>query len=147
MKIFEVADALNGFVCGFDVYCGKNQVSCANDAKVFDKDCTQTTKTVVGLLDSLQLLEKGLFVYLDNYYNSYELNLELLGQYTFVSGTARKNRKGNSKAFVNAKLKKRGSSVQEEWKCTVFEMVWKKKKCHDDDNNSSCCLCRSKQEE
>ena len=66
---------------------------------------TQTTKTVVGLLDSLQLLEKGHFVYLDHYYNSYELNSELLGRYTFVCGTIRKNRKGNSKAVVNAKLK------------------------------------------
>ena len=99
-----------GLFVDLDVYCGKNQVSCANDAKVCDKDCTQTTKTVVGLLDSLQLLEKGHFVYLDNYYNSYELNSELLGRYTFVCGTVRKNRKGNSKAVVNAKLKK-GESV------------------------------------
>ena len=105
MKIFEVADALNGFICGFDVYCGKNQVFCANDAKVLDPECTQTTRTVVGLLDSL-LLERGHFVYLDNYYNSYQLNLELLGCYTFVCSTLCKNRKGNSKAVVNAKLKK-----------------------------------------
>ena len=106
MKIFEVADALNGFVCGFDVYCGKNQVSCANDANVLDPQCTQTTRTVVGLLGSLQLLERGHFVYLDNYYNSYELNLEFLGCYTFVCGMLRKNCKGNSKTVVNAKLKK-----------------------------------------
>ena len=83
IKLFEVADAENGFVCGFDVYCGKNETSCANNATVFDPECTQTTKTVVGLLDSVQLLGKGHFVYLDNYYNSYQLNLELLGCDTF----------------------------------------------------------------
>ena len=87
MKIFEVADALNGFVCGFDVYCGKNKIACANNAPILDPDCTQTTKTVVGLLDSVQLLGKGHFVYLDNYYNSYQLCLELEGYYTFVAGT------------------------------------------------------------
>ena len=78
IKLFEVADAKNGFVCGFDVYCGKNETSCAKNATVLDPQCTQTTKTVVGLLDSVQLLDKGHFVYLDNFYNSYELNLELL---------------------------------------------------------------------
>ena len=73
--IFEMADALNGFD-EFDVYCGKNETSCAKNATVLDPDSTQTTRTVVGLLDSVQLLDKGHFVYLDNFY---ELNLELLG--------------------------------------------------------------------
>ena len=147
MKIFEVADALNGFVCGFDVYRGKNQVSCANDAKVLDPECTQTTRTVVGLLDSLQLLERGHFVYLDNYYNSYQLNLELLGHYTFVGGTLRKNCKGNSKAVVNAKLKKGEAVYRRNGNVLCLKWCEKKKKCYNDDNNSLCCLCRSKQEE
>ena len=90
MKIFEVADALNGYVCGFDVYCGKNETSCANDANVFDPECTKTTRTVIGLLDSVQLLDKGHFVYVDNWYNSYELSLELLGCYSFICGTLQK---------------------------------------------------------
>ena len=90
-----MADASNGFVCGFDVYCGKDQISCANNATVIDAhDCTKTTRTVVGLLDSIKLLDKGHFVYFDNFYNSYQLNLELLGRYTFSAGTLRKNRKG-----------------------------------------------------
>ena len=85
-----MADAVNGFVCGFDVYCGKNETSCANNASVFDPQCTQTTKTVVGLLDSVQLLDKGHFVYLDNFYNSYKLSLELLPRHIFVCGTLKK---------------------------------------------------------
>ena len=110
IKLFEVADAENGFLCGFDVYCGKNETSCANNSNVLDPECTQTTRTVIGLLDNVQLLDKGHFVYLDNFYNSYQLNLELLSRYTFVCGTLRKNRKGNPKAVVNAKLK-RGEAV------------------------------------
>ena len=42
IKLFEMADAENGFVCGFDVYCGKNETSCANNANVLDPKCTQT---------------------------------------------------------------------------------------------------------
>ena len=63
MKLFEVADSKNGYVCGFDIYCGKNETSCANNAQVIGPDCTQTTRTVIGLLDSVQLLGKGHIVY------------------------------------------------------------------------------------
>ena len=101
-----MADAENRFVCRFDVYCGKDETSYANNATVLDKECIKTTRTVVGLLDSIQLLDKGHLVYLDNFYNSYQLNLELLSKYTFLCCTLRKNRKGNPKAVVNAKLKK-----------------------------------------
>ena len=107
MKLFEVVDALNGFICGFDVYFGKDQTSRANNATILDAECTQTTKTVVGLLDSIQLLDKGHFVYLDNFYNSYQLNLDILACYTFVAGPLRHNWKGNPKAVSDAKLKKR----------------------------------------
>ena len=106
IKLFEVADSKNGYVCGFDIYCGKNETSCANNAQVMDPDCTQTTRTVVGLLDSVQLLGKGHIVYLDNFYNSYQLNLELYARDTYVASMLRSNRKGNSKAVVTAKLKK-----------------------------------------
>ena len=69
-------------------------------------DCTKTTRTVIALLDSVQLLEKGHIVYLDNFYNSYQLNLELYARDTFVCGMLRSNRKGKSKAVLMAKLKK-----------------------------------------
>ena len=61
---------------------------------------------LVGLLDSVQLLGKDHIVYLDNFYNSYQLNLELYVRDTYVAGMLRSNRKGNSKAVVTAKLKK-----------------------------------------
>ena len=56
IKLFEVADSKNGYVCGFDIHCGKNETSCGKNAQVMDPDCTQMTRTVVGLLDSVQLL-------------------------------------------------------------------------------------------
>ena len=47
----------------------------------------------VGLLDSVQLLDKGHIVYLDNFYNSFQLQSELLSRDTYTVGTLRKNRK------------------------------------------------------
>ena len=106
IKLFEVTDSKNGFVCGLDIYFGKNATLCAKNAPVTDPKCAQTTKTVVGLLDSVQLLDKCHIVYLDNFYNSFELQSKLLSRDTYTVGTLRKNRKGNSKAVVNAVLKK-----------------------------------------
>ena len=85
-----MADSKNGFVCGLDIYCGKNATLCAKNTLVTDPKCTQT-KTVVGLLDSVQLLDKGYIVYLDNFYNSFELQSELLSRDTYIVGTLRKN--------------------------------------------------------
>ena len=45
--------------------------------KTLDPKCTPTTKTVVGLLQSCNLVGKLHYVYLDNYYSSPELFLEL----------------------------------------------------------------------
>ena len=126
MKLFEVAVSKNGYVCGFDINCGKNETTSANNAQVMDPDCTQTTRTVIGLLDSVQLLRKGHIVYLDNFYNSYKLNLELYARDTFVCGTLRSNRKGNSKAVVTAKLKK-GEALYR-WNGPVLYLKWCEKK-------------------
>ena len=62
-------------------------------------------------------------MYLDNFYNSYQLNLELYVRDTYVAGMLRSNRKGNSKAVVTAKLKKGESCLQKEWSSIVFEVV------------------------
>ena len=78
----------------------------AKNAPVIDPKCTQKTKTVVGLLDSAQLLDKGPILYPDNFYNSFELQSELYSRDTYMAGMLRKNRRGNSKAVVNATLKK-----------------------------------------
>ena len=66
-----VSEAETGYICGFDVYTGK-------DSKHDDATCAKTTSTVMDLLDSIKLLDKGHYVYFDNYYNSPELIEKLL---------------------------------------------------------------------
>ena len=73
IKMFEVSDSKTGYVVGFDVYTGKNKTDCYKTAKTLDPKCTPTTKTIVGLLQSCNLVGKGHHVYLDNYYSSPEL--------------------------------------------------------------------------
>ena len=73
IKMFEVSDSKTGYVVGFDVYTGNNKIDSYKTAKTLDAKCTPTTKTVVGLLQSCNLVGKGHHVYLDNYYSSPEL--------------------------------------------------------------------------
>ena len=89
IKIFEVSDARNGYVVGFDIYTGKKSTECAKITKTLDLDCTQTTKPVVGLMQKCNLVGKGHHVYLDNYYCSRELFSELHYLETFACGTVR----------------------------------------------------------
>ena len=81
--MFEVSDSKTGYVVGFDVYTGKNKTDCYKTAKTLDPKCTPTTKTVVGLLQSCNLVGKGHHVYLDSYYSSPEhfFGITLLGNF------------------------------------------------------------------
>ena len=62
-------------------------------------------------------------MYLNNFYNSYELQLELYSRDTYTVGILQKNCKGNSKAIVNVNLKK-GEAVYR--RNGVPEMLWEK---------------------
>ena len=108
LKLFEVSDARTGYVVAFDVYTGKNKTNCDLNADVLDPDSTQTTKVVVGLMKKGNLLGKGHHVYMDNYYSSPDLFLELFAKECYACGTCRKNRKNLPKAVTNAKLKRKG---------------------------------------
>ena len=112
MKLFQACEAASGYIVGFEIYSGKAGRSCSVNAPVLDPGCTRTTKLVVGLLDKVQLLNKGMHIYMDNYYSSPELMLELFNKKTFSTGTVRANRRGLPKALdkKHAKLKK-GESV------------------------------------
>ena len=107
--IFEVSDVRTGYVVGLDIYTGKNSNEYAKIAKTLDPDCTQITKIVVGLMQKCNLLGKGYYVYLDNYYCSSEFFLELHYLETFACGTVRGGRKHLPKAVT--KLKKKGDCV------------------------------------
>ena len=83
IKMFMVSEAETGYICGFEVYTGKDSKHGA--------ECTKTTSTVMDLLDSIKLLDKGHHVYFDNYYNSPELIEILLERKTHGCGTVRKD--------------------------------------------------------
>ena len=51
--MFMVSEAETGYICGFDVYTGK-------DSKPDDAGCARITSTVMDLLDSIKLLEKAI---------------------------------------------------------------------------------------
>ena len=93
IKMFEVSDSKTGYVVGFDVYRGKTRTDSYKTAKALDPKCTPTTKTVVGLLQSCNLVGKGHHVYLNKYYSSPELFLELHYLETFCCGTVHSQRK------------------------------------------------------
>ena len=111
MKLFEVTDARTGYVLGFEVYVGKDKTACANTAPILDRNCTQTTKVVIGLLNECNLLDRGHHVYMDNYYSSPELFQELHFRETFACSTARGLRKGMPLSVTKIKLKKKGDCV------------------------------------
>ena len=86
---------------------GKNKTRCALNADVLDPDSTQTTKVIVGFMQKGNLLGRGHHVYMDNYYSSPDLFLELHNKECFACGICRKNRKNLPKAVTTAKLKRK----------------------------------------
>ena len=43
MKLFQVNEALSGYILGFEVYTGKHSVLVADQAMPLDVTCTRTT--------------------------------------------------------------------------------------------------------
>ena len=120
IKMFMVSEAEAGYICGFEVYTGK-------DSKHDDAECAKTTSTVMDLLDSIKLLDKGYHVYLDNYYNSPELIKKLLDRKTHGCRTVRKDCEGLPKAVSKAKLTKKGQKVLHR-KGNHLTLKWKNKR-------------------
>ena len=127
IKMFEVSDSKTGYVIGFDVYTGKKRTDCYKRAQTLDPKCTDTTKTVVGLLQSCNLVDKGHHVYMDNYYGSPELFSELHYLETLCCGTVRGLRKNLPKAVTKAKLKDKGECVFRR-NGPLLCFAWKEKK-------------------
>ena len=127
IKMFEVSDSKTGYVVGFDVYTGKNKTDSYKTAKTLDPKCTPTTKTVVGLLQSCNLVGKGHHVYLNNYYSSPELFSELHYLETFCCGTVHSLRKNLPLAVTKVKLKDKGDCVFR-INGPLLCLAWKEKK-------------------
>ena len=105
IKLFQISEASSGYILGFHVYTGKDTACVSNFSKPLDPETTKTTKIVLGLLETTNLLDKGHHIYMDNYYCSPELFYELYYRETYACGTARLLRKGMPKTVAKTKLK------------------------------------------
>ena len=92
IKHFMVSEPSTGYICGFEVYTGDTSGQSQGNAQEV-QDASKTSCIVLGLLDSVQLLDMGHHVYFDNYYNSPNLIDLLHKRKTHACGTVRKNQK------------------------------------------------------
>ena len=104
IKLFMVSELSTGYICGFEVYTGEASGQSQSNVQEV-QDASKTSWTVLGLLDSVQLLDMGHHVYFDNYYNSPDLIELLYKRKTHACGTVRKNQKSLPLAVTQAKLK------------------------------------------
>ena len=119
IKLFQVCESESGYIVGFEVYTGKDGKKL--DADVLDPECTTTTKLVFGMLQKLDLLDKGYHLFMDNYYSSYEAAMELFYRQTLMCGTLRLNRKNVPKAVKLAKLKRDDILFRRNGPCLVLK--------------------------
>ena len=104
ITLFMVSKPSTGYICGFEVYTADaSGQSLGNVQEV--QDASKTSCTVLGLLDSVQLLDMGHHFCVDNCYNSPDLIDFLYKRKTHACGTVRKNRKSLPLAVTQAKLK------------------------------------------
>ena len=105
IKLFMVSEPSTGYICGFEVYTGDASGQSQGNAQEL-QDASKTSCIVLGLLDSVQLLDMGHHVYFDNYYNSLNLIDLLYKRKMHACGTVQKNQKSLPIAVTQAKLKK-----------------------------------------
>ena len=92
IKLFMVSEPSTSYICGFEVYTGDASGQSQGNAQEL-QDASKTSCTVLGLLDSVQLLDMGHHVYFDNYYNSPDLIDVLHKRKTHACGTVRERSK------------------------------------------------------
>ena len=63
IKLFMVSEPSTGYICGFEVYTGDASGQSQGNVQEV-QDASKTSCTVLGLLDSVQLLDMGHHVYL-----------------------------------------------------------------------------------
>ncbi|GBP26194.1 hypothetical protein EVAR_74956_1 [Eumeta japonica] len=94
VKLYVLAEP-EGIVLNFQIY---------SDAGEETSTVEHTQKIVLKLLE--EKLDSGHSVYMDNYYNSYELAVKLLDRQTYCTGTLAKIKKGNPVDLDTVTLKK-----------------------------------------
>ena len=121
IKAFTLAESTSGYVVGSKIYTGK-------EANVVQKDLGK--RAVMLLMEPF--LDKGYYVFMDNYYTSVGLFEELEGRKTLACGTVRSNGLGLPKDICDLKAKdvkslKRGESLYRQ-KDTLTCVTWRDRK-------------------
>ena len=104
-----VSKAVSGYIYAFSVYTGKGPRDHLKGHVMLDPDCSRMTKTLMGLLDMVQLMDNGSHVYFDNYLSSPELLKERFYRQIYTCGTVISNRKKITSRHHKTKLKPRKS--------------------------------------
>ncbi|XP_026487924.2 piggyBac transposable element-derived protein 4 [Vanessa tameamea] len=94
IKLYVLAES-EGTVLNFQIYGGAGDDT---------SGIGHTQKIVLKLLE--EKLDSGHSIYMDNYYNSYDLAIKLLERQTYCTGTLNKNRKGNAIDLATVTLRK-----------------------------------------
>ena len=121
IKAFTLAESSSGYVLGSRVYTGKEN-------GVVQKDLGR--KAVMSLMGPF--LDKGYYLFMDNYYTSVGLFEELEERKTLACGTVRSNRVDLPKEICDVKAKqvkklKRGESLCRQ-KGTLTCVTWRDRK-------------------
>jgi hypothetical protein len=102
IKTFELCESSTGYLWSFLVYTGKDTTL---ESQLISPQTLKTSAIVLKLLEPL--VGKGFTLWMDNFYNSPDLALELkLKHATDCVGTLRINRKNVPKEIKEKKLKK-----------------------------------------
>ena len=101
IKVWVLAEAKSGYVLDFQVYTG------ASDGEKTDKNIGLGHKVVMQLMEAYQ--GKGHCLFIDNFYTSPALLLELLDKGTYCTGTVRTNRRNFPDALRPSKKHQMGS--------------------------------------
>ena len=88
-----VSEQETGYISAFSVCTGSECNELVQRNATMDPSCSITAKTIMGLLDSGNLLDMHRHVWFDNWFNSVKLLLEMLARDTYGAGTVRTNRK------------------------------------------------------
>ena len=100
-----MCEAETGYCLQFQVYTGKAE----NESGEVQAEHGLTYRVVFDLMK--YYFDKGYIVFLDNFYTSYQLFVDLLSKNTGACGTVRSNRFGYPKQLQGKRKMKKGEAI------------------------------------
>lgn len=103
--MWTLCESITGYCLQFLIYTGKVE----NQSGEVQAEHGLTYRVVFDLME--HYFYKGYMVYLDNFYTSYQLFIDLLSHGTGACGTVRSNRFGFPKELQGKKKMKKGEAI------------------------------------